>query len=54
MSDEDARAVFGDLVPVYVEGRAPGGEASTVVTSPDSRSSFSGRGQSRHLVTLGP
>ncbi|HEU5112190.1 MAG TPA: L-threonylcarbamoyladenylate synthase [Acidimicrobiia bacterium] len=31
MSDEDARAVFGDLVPVYVEGRAPGGEASTVV-----------------------
>ena len=31
MTDEDARAVFGDLVPVYVEGRAPGGEASTVV-----------------------
>jgi L-threonylcarbamoyladenylate synthase len=31
MSDEEARSVFGDLVPVYVEGRAPGGEASTVV-----------------------
>lgn len=31
MSDEDARAVFGDRVPVYVEGRAPGGESSTVV-----------------------
>jgi len=31
MSDEEARSVFGDLVPVYLEGRAPGGEASTVV-----------------------
>jgi L-threonylcarbamoyladenylate synthase len=31
MSDLDARSVFGDLVPVYVEGTAPGGEASTVV-----------------------
>jgi tRNA A37 threonylcarbamoyladenosine synthetase subunit TsaC/SUA5/YrdC len=31
MSDEDARGVFGDLVPVYVEGRSPGGLASTVV-----------------------
>jgi L-threonylcarbamoyladenylate synthase len=31
MSDADARAVFGDLVAVYVEGRATGGESSTVV-----------------------
>jgi tRNA threonylcarbamoyl adenosine modification protein (Sua5/YciO/YrdC/YwlC family) len=31
MSDEDARAVFGDLVSVYDEGMAPGGESSTVV-----------------------
>jgi L-threonylcarbamoyladenylate synthase len=31
MSDEEARLVFGDLVPVYVEGRSPGGLASTVV-----------------------
>jgi L-threonylcarbamoyladenylate synthase len=31
MSDEDARAVFGDRVPLYIEGRAPGGESSTVV-----------------------
>ncbi|MGH8872526.1 MAG: L-threonylcarbamoyladenylate synthase [Acidimicrobiia bacterium] len=31
MSDEEARAVFGEQVAVYVEGRAPGGEASTVV-----------------------
>jgi tRNA threonylcarbamoyl adenosine modification protein (Sua5/YciO/YrdC/YwlC family) len=31
MSDDEARAVFGDRVKVYVEGRSPGGEASTVV-----------------------
>ncbi len=31
LSDEEARVVFGDRVPVYVEGRAPGGQASTVV-----------------------
>ncbi len=31
MSDGEARAVFGDRVAVYVEGRAPGGQASTVV-----------------------
>ena len=31
MSDEEARAVFGDRVAVYVEGRSPGGQASTVV-----------------------
>ena len=31
MNDEEARSIFGDLVPVYVAGRAPGGEASTVV-----------------------
>jgi len=27
----EARAVFGDRVAVYVEGRAPGGRSSTVV-----------------------
>jgi tRNA threonylcarbamoyl adenosine modification protein (Sua5/YciO/YrdC/YwlC family) len=31
MTDEEARGVFGDLVPVYVQGRSPGGLASTVV-----------------------
>ena len=31
MSDVEARAVFGDRVAVYLEGTAPGGEASTVV-----------------------
>ena len=31
MSDAEAKEVFGDQVAVYVEGRAPGGEASTVV-----------------------
>lgn len=31
MSDSEARAVFGDGVAVYLEGKAPGGEASTVV-----------------------
>jgi L-threonylcarbamoyladenylate synthase len=31
MSDVEARRVFGDRVAVYVEGTAPGGEASTVV-----------------------
>jgi tRNA threonylcarbamoyl adenosine modification protein (Sua5/YciO/YrdC/YwlC family) len=31
MTDDEARAVFGDLVRVYVEGRSPGGQASTVV-----------------------
>jgi len=31
LSHQDARAVFGDRVPVYVEGRSPGGESSTVV-----------------------
>jgi tRNA A37 threonylcarbamoyladenosine synthetase subunit TsaC/SUA5/YrdC len=31
MTDEEARGVFGDLVPVYLEGRSPGGLASTVV-----------------------
>jgi tRNA threonylcarbamoyl adenosine modification protein (Sua5/YciO/YrdC/YwlC family) len=30
-SDDEARAIFGDLVSVYVPGVAPGGEASTVV-----------------------
>lgn len=31
MSDGEARALFGDRVAVYLEGTAPGGEASTVV-----------------------
>lgn len=31
MSDFEAREVFGDRVAVYLEGAAPGGEASTVV-----------------------
>ena len=31
LSHQDARAVFGDRVAVYVEGRSPGGESSTVV-----------------------
>lgn len=31
MSDVEARRVFGDRISVYVEGTAPGGEASTVV-----------------------
>lgn len=31
MTDEEARAVFGDGVSVYVPGTAPGGEASTVI-----------------------
>lgn len=37
MSDREARDVFGDEVAVYLEGRAPGGQASTVVdaTGPD-------------------
>lgn len=31
MTDQEARDVFGDGVAVYLEGEAPGGEASTVV-----------------------
>lgn len=31
MNDREARDVFGDRVAVYLEGTAPGGEASTVV-----------------------
>lgn len=31
MNDGEARQVFGDRVAVYLEGEAPGGEASTVV-----------------------
>jgi L-threonylcarbamoyladenylate synthase len=31
MSDRDARDMFGGRVAVYIEGTAPGGEASTVV-----------------------
>lgn len=31
MSDDEARAIFGGLVSVYVPGKAPGGEASTVL-----------------------
>jgi len=31
MNDREARVIFGDRVAVYVQGTAPGGEASTVV-----------------------
>lgn len=31
MNDREARDLFGDRVAVYLEGTAPGGEASTVV-----------------------
>ena len=31
MSDDEARALFGDRVAVYLQGVAPGGAASTVV-----------------------
>ncbi len=31
LSDTDAKAVFGDDVAVYLPGKSPGGEASTVV-----------------------
>lgn len=31
MSDSEARRIFGDDVAVYLPGRSPGGEASTVV-----------------------
>lgn len=31
MSDCEAKAIFGDSVTVYLPGRCPGGEASTVV-----------------------
>lgn len=31
MNEREARQVFGDRVAVYLEGTAPGGEASTVV-----------------------
>jgi len=31
LSHEEARALFGDRVSVYVEGRSPGGQSSTVV-----------------------
>lgn len=31
MNDRAARDIFGDRVAVYIEGTAPGGEASTVV-----------------------
>jgi L-threonylcarbamoyladenylate synthase len=37
MDDRAARDIFGDRVAVYVEGTAPGGEASTVVDATGSR-----------------
>jgi tRNA threonylcarbamoyl adenosine modification protein (Sua5/YciO/YrdC/YwlC family) len=37
MSDREARDVFGDRVAVYLEGTAPGGEASTVVDATQAR-----------------
>jgi tRNA A37 threonylcarbamoyladenosine synthetase subunit TsaC/SUA5/YrdC len=37
MDDRAARDIFGDRVAVYIEGTAPGGEASTVVDATGSR-----------------
>jgi tRNA A37 threonylcarbamoyladenosine synthetase subunit TsaC/SUA5/YrdC len=37
MSDREAREIFGDRVAVYLEGVAPGGEASTVVDATGTR-----------------
>lgn len=37
MDDREARDVFGDRVAVYLEGTAPGGEASTVVDATGGR-----------------
>lgn len=37
MNHREARAVFGDRVEVYLEGKAPGGQASTVVDATGSR-----------------
>ena len=37
MSDREARDVFGDRVAVYLEGVAPGREASTVVDATGGR-----------------
>lgn len=31
LDDEEARALFGDLVAVYIEGEAPGGTGSTII-----------------------
>ena len=31
LNDEEARALFGDAVSVYLEGEAPGGRASTII-----------------------
>jgi tRNA threonylcarbamoyl adenosine modification protein (Sua5/YciO/YrdC/YwlC family) len=31
LDDEEARALFGDGVAVYLEGAAPGGQASTII-----------------------
>lgn len=31
LDDEAARAVFGEMIPLYLPGRSPGGQASTVV-----------------------
>jgi tRNA threonylcarbamoyl adenosine modification protein (Sua5/YciO/YrdC/YwlC family) len=37
LDDDEARALFGDDVAVYLEGEAPGGRASTIIdlTEPD-------------------
>jgi tRNA threonylcarbamoyl adenosine modification protein (Sua5/YciO/YrdC/YwlC family) len=37
MGDAEARALFGDRVAFYVEGKAPGGVSSTVVDLTGSR-----------------
>ena len=37
LDDEEAAALFGEAVAVYLEGTAPGGQASTIIdlTEPD-------------------
>jgi L-threonylcarbamoyladenylate synthase len=44
MNDRDARDVFGDRVSVYLEGTAPGGEASTVIDATGSELTVLRRG----------
>ena len=49
-TDEEARAIFGDRVSVYLPGVAPGGEASTVVDATGARLTVLREGP----VTLAP
>jgi tRNA threonylcarbamoyl adenosine modification protein (Sua5/YciO/YrdC/YwlC family) len=37
MNNDEARAVFGDKVAVYLDGISPGGQASTVVDATGAR-----------------